>query len=268
MKVYDCFTFYNEFELLELRLNLLQDSVDYFVLVEANRTHKNDAKELLFERGKKFFSKYLAKIIHIKVEDMPSYDANDPNDGWKLENYQRNCITRGLNNLDPDDLVIISDADEIPNPQIIDFFKNHAQLLDNNTLALRQQLFYYFVNLKCTDFWYGSVITKFKNLTSPQELRNKREIFSWFKDGGWHFSYMGGVENILMKLNATVEAKRASSNKETMAYINHCMSNGLDIYNRADVQLEFIDIDNLFPPAVEAAIQKYPYLYFKTSENG
>ncbi|MFA6665763.1 MAG: beta-1,4-N-acetylgalactosaminyltransferase, partial [Armatimonadota bacterium] len=74
MKVYDCFTFFNELELLELRLKLLNDVVDYFVLVESNKTFKNKDKEFVFEANKSMFEEYLAKIIYIRVEDMPDYD--------------------------------------------------------------------------------------------------------------------------------------------------------------------------------------------------
>jgi len=290
MKVYDCFTFFNEFELLELRLDLLNNVVDHFVLVEANKTHKNDPKEFNFEKNKHNFEKYLDKIIYIKVEDMPEYN---PENEWKLENYQRNCIARGLKNTDPDDIVFISDIDEIPNPnvlvmlndnkssvnfrtrgriqldliQILKFpesiFKNHGmKLLDRTPLALEQTLFYYFVNCRSQGSWNGTVITKAKHLSTPQKLRNRRDKFPRIRNSGWHFSYLGGVDKILLKMNSIVEAK---ANAYSADYVKNCIINGLDIYGRKGQQhkYEFINFEEIYPEQVKALIQKYPYLFLE-----
>ncbi|TWH45297.1 hypothetical protein [Sporomusa sp. KB1] len=290
MKVYDCFTFFNEFELLELRLNLLNNMVDYFVLVEANKTHKNSNKEFYFEKNKDRFADYLNKIIHIKVDDMPDYN---PGNEWILENYQRNCIARGLQNIDSEDIVFISDVDEIPNPnvleelnsnkshvvfktrnrsqldliQVIQFLpqsilKNHGlSLLDRTPLALEQTLFYYFVNCRSKGRWNGTVITKGKNLSTPQKMRNRRDKFPRIKNGGWHFSYLGGIDKILLKLNSIVESK---ANAYSAEYIENCITNGLDIYGRKgnEHEYEFIDMDEMSPKQVKALAQKYTFLYF------
>jgi hypothetical protein len=119
-KVYDCFSFFNELDVLEIRLNELDKYVDYFVLVEMTVTHKGDPKPLYFEQNKKRFDKFLHKIIHIVVADYPQ--VNDP---WIREHYQRNCIERGLNNCNNNDIIIISDVDEIPRGTKISEFKEH-----------------------------------------------------------------------------------------------------------------------------------------------
>ena len=108
MKIYDCFSYWDEDLLVDLRLNILDKDVDYFVIVEGNKTWQNNSKNLQFDIEK--FKKFKDKIIYIPVEDMP--DGDNP---WIRENFQRNCITRGLKNSGEDDLIIISDADEIPN---------------------------------------------------------------------------------------------------------------------------------------------------------
>ena len=120
MKIYDCFSYWDEDLLLELRLNILNDYVDYFVIVEGNKTWQNNYKKLRFDISK--FSKFKDKIIYIPVEDMP--DGDNP---YLRENFQRNCIFRGLKNTTEDDLIIISDLDEIPNPKVINNFQTQMR---------------------------------------------------------------------------------------------------------------------------------------------
>ena len=108
MKLYDCFTFYNELDLLELRLAELYDTVDHFVIVESNQTFTNRPKPFLFEENRERYARWLDKIIHIKVEDMPGSD-----NPWDNETHQRNSIMRGLADADANDIVFISDVDEV-----------------------------------------------------------------------------------------------------------------------------------------------------------
>ena len=125
MKIIDCFIFYNELKMLEFRLEYLYETVDYFVLVEATTTHSGNPKALIFEQNKQRYAKYLNKIIHIVVNDMPSppksplsfRKTKDPkNFAIVRENHQRICIDRGIQklSLEDSDLIIISDLDEIP----------------------------------------------------------------------------------------------------------------------------------------------------------
>ena len=113
--IIDCFPFFNELDVLELRLNILDSVVDKFVLVEASKTQSLIDKPFYFEDNKDRFAKFLHKIVHIKVQDYPNEG------GWAMENFQRNCILRGLKHLDLNthDIVGISDVDEIWNPDII-----------------------------------------------------------------------------------------------------------------------------------------------------
>ena len=115
MKIYDCFSYWDEDLLLDLRLNILNKYVDYFVIVEGNKTWQNNYKELRFNIDK--FSKFKEKIIYIPVTDLP--DGDDP---YLRENYQRNCINRGIKEAGREDLIIISDLDEIPNLDMLSYF--------------------------------------------------------------------------------------------------------------------------------------------------
>ena len=114
-KIFDCFSYWDEDLLLDLRFHLLNNIVDYFVIVESNKTWQNNYKELKFNINK--FKKFKNKILYVPVTDMP--DGPNP---WEREHFQRNCIIRGLKNSKDDDFIIISDADEIPNPKKITKF--------------------------------------------------------------------------------------------------------------------------------------------------
>ena len=114
--IYDCFSYWDEDLLLDLRLKILNKFIDYFVIVEGNKTWQNNPKELRFDLNK--FKKFRDKIIYIPVTDLP--DGDDP---YLRENFQRNSILKGLKNAKPDDIIIISDLDEIPNPKKISTFR-------------------------------------------------------------------------------------------------------------------------------------------------
>ena len=117
-KIFDCFKLLNELEILELRLMELYDVVDYFVIVESNKTHTGKEKEFNFENNKDNFKDYIDKIIYVKVEDLPNYSVNNI---WEAENFQRNCIMRGLDGVaNLGDKIIISDLDEIPNKKLLE----------------------------------------------------------------------------------------------------------------------------------------------------
>src|SRR5690349_24880068 len=116
---YDCFTFFNELDLLEIRLNVLNPVVDKFVLVESTRTFQNKPKPLYFQQNATRFSAFKDKIIHIVVDQFPDFGDWTEANSWTLEHHQRNSINRGLTRCTRDDVVIISDLDEIPRPETI-----------------------------------------------------------------------------------------------------------------------------------------------------
>src|SRR5689334_5945992 len=115
--IYDCFIFFNELELLDIRLNILNEVVDKFVLVEATQTHQYKPKPLYYSDNKERFKAFHDKIIHLIVDELPPNPTNGPRNSWDMERFQRNCIARGLNDCKPDDVIIISDLDEIPDPK-------------------------------------------------------------------------------------------------------------------------------------------------------
>ena len=231
MKIYDCFQFFDEEMLLDLRLNIMDKYVDKFVITEATYSHNGEPKRLIFDINK--FSKFKDKIIYIVVDNQPpnlhviNDNDNDKKDtrgqklvlnGYKRDNYQRQMAQQVLDKIDPDDWIIINDIDEIPNLKKIDF-KN----IKNKLVLFKQQMFYYKFNLLYpSTAWFGSKACRKKNFLSPQWLRNIRQkkypiwrldtllskkkynnIFI-VKDGGWHFTNIKSPEDIEKKfLNYT-----------------------------------------------------------------
>ena len=222
MKIIDCFMYFDEDLILDLRLNVLSKFVSKFVICEANFNHNGTKKKLLFDKRK--FSKFADKIIYLPLENQPNNlkKINETDSSFLKntktldnalirENYQRNFLQSGLKDFDDNDLVAISDLDEIPN------FENFKY--ENKITFFEQKMFYYKLNLVYPNFiWFGSKICKKKHLISPQWLRNiKSKIYPYWrvdtyfskkkycdlgfvKNGGWHFTNIKSPELIDYKM--------------------------------------------------------------------
>jgi len=224
MRIFDCFIFCDEKMLLELRLNILNKHVDFFVVVESNFYHNGSPKNFNFNIND--FSDFKNKIIYIQVDKKPSelkkYKNNDINhkneinifNSIVLENYQRNKILSGLERAEPEDIIIISDVDEIPNLDVYNFTSFKKKFI-----VFEQNLFYYKFNLKHPHFkWYGSKAVRKKNLKKPQEIRNlKSRGYPWWRfdilfskkksysieiieNCGWHFTNIKNSKDLYKKL--------------------------------------------------------------------
>ena len=167
-KVYDCFTFFNEIELLEIRLNELDNVVDYFVIVESTRTFQKKDKPLYLNLDDERIIKFKDKIIHVVVDDFPNFFTHwrIPKT-WDYENHQRNAISRGLVNAMPDDIIIISDVDEIPN---VDKLTENLKL--NKPIVFEQRFFYYFLNYVITKAAPETCIVKKKQFNFLERFSN------------------------------------------------------------------------------------------------
>lgn len=191
--IVDAFTFYNELDILELRLTVLGTHVDRFVLVESELTHAGGPKELFFERNKQRYAKWLPKITHliVKAEDMPK-DKNP----WSREKYQRDCILRGLDDVPDDSIVMLSDVDEIPDMNRIQF----ARL----PFVIHMWMFEYsFDFLHTGEPWFGTVVTTVGDMKTrgPTFFRDNRWSFSRFTFSGWHLTSFGDPAHVLNKIN-------------------------------------------------------------------
>lgn len=209
--IVDCFGFCNEKDILEIRLETLSPLVDKFIIVEAELTQTLKLKPLYFEENKERFSKYLDKIIHVKVlaNECPSNEFNL----WEMENFQRNQIKKGLSKLelDDNDVVLIGDCDEIPNPIKLERVLFHPK----RTIRLDQIVSFvcyfncYYLNLYAPlREWVGTVATPYwlLNTITPQYIRNNKDYYDRIEDAGWHFSYcFGGYQGVWKKYFSTIE---------------------------------------------------------------
>lgn len=192
--IYDCFTFFNELELLDVRLHELSDVVDYFVLVESDITHQHAPKPLYFEENKHQFEEFLPRIKHIVVKNAPRTSS------WATENFQRMQIIQGLSECADDDIIIISDLDEIPSADAV---IRYTSIPDPPLMSLQQSLHYYYFNCWAGGVWTVAKILPYKSIkeSSIQFIRVAGADSS-LTDAGWHFTYMGDEDRIINKLRS------------------------------------------------------------------
>jgi beta-1,4-mannosyl-glycoprotein beta-1,4-N-acetylglucosaminyltransferase len=190
--IIDCFIFYNELELLKKRLTYLSPVVDKFVIVESTVTFRGTPKELYFEKNRSTFSEWEDKIVHVIVDDNPT--GENP---WEREHFQRDCIKRGIKDFDDDAIVMISDVDEIPNIKYITL-PHESDICSFNMVAFQYSLEY----VQELEPWFGTILTRKGILTqaSPQELRDRRWAFPFYRNAGWHFSSFGDETFIANKI--------------------------------------------------------------------
>lgn len=212
--IYDCFLFNNELDLLEIRLHELAGVVDKFVLVEANVTHVNKPKPLYYTINKKRFRQFEKKIIHIVVKDNP--DVKLP---WILNDFQFSQMIRGLRHCKPSDIILFGDADEIAKAETVEKWKNKS----GKHKIFSQSLSYYFLNNVAVskEPWLGSHMMLYKDL-----IRHETTWIAKFSntdviipDGGWHFSYMGGIKSIQKKFASMAHQEYNNSRFNTPEHI-------------------------------------------------
>ncbi len=256
--------FFDEEMLLGLRLKTLNKYIDKFIIVESKYTHSGDKKKLIFNINK--YSEFKNKINYIVTEDPAGGIENINNDdnenqknikhimnALRRENYQRNRIIDGLNEADPEDWIIISDLDEIPNLDRINFNK-----INKKIIFFKQRVFYYKLNLELKNIhWIGSKAVQKKNLISPQWLRNIKDriyskwrldiIFSKTKynnifyiyDGGWHFSYIKKPEDIEKKLKSYLHHREYDLEPLGIEKIKNFVNNKSVIYDHRVDQTQY-----------------------------
>jgi beta-1,4-mannosyl-glycoprotein beta-1,4-N-acetylglucosaminyltransferase len=270
MKIFDCFTFFNEVELLEFRLRLLDDSIDYFVIAESNFTHSGKPKPFIFENNIERFSKWKNKIIYLplnqSIEGL-SFDevkTYTPTNGpWILEQQQRFALSYINNMVEHDDLVIVGDLDEIPDPIVLDSLRATVNAPQLPQPVVCSQLFhYYYMNCQNEGFerlWNGSVIANEKQFKeyNPQGLRDNRNTFPKIKEGGWHFSYLGGIEKIRTKIESFAHSEFNRPDITSDENIIKSLETGKDIFNRPGVSYKLYPLD-YYPDNLKTLMKEYP----------
>ena len=291
MKIFDCFMYFDEEIVLDTRLNYLDRFVDYFVIVESKFTHRGDSRNLNFDINK--FSKFKNKIIYKVYDEIPNKieEINDKDDestksgkyimnAVYRENGQRNFIMSGLKEANDEDIILISDVDEIPNLSEI-----KIKSIKEKIILFKQDMFYYKFNLKLPDIeWTGTKACKKKNLLNPQWLRNIKDrkypiyridvLFSEKKyidvkiinNGGWHFSNIKSPDKIEHKLKSYLHHREFDLVPLNVNEIKKIMENKQAIYdlsvdktvNKIGIgsKLEKYDLKKL-PEVITINLEKY-----------
>ncbi len=256
MRIFDCFMYFDEDLILDLRLNVLDKYVDYFVIVESVFTHKGEKRKLKYDPSK--FGKFNNKIIYLVYEEVPkNVEQISENDDEKeksrkyilnaayRENGQRNFILNGLRNTNNEDIILISDVDEIPNLENVNFNE-----IKQKIILFNQDMFYYKFNLKLPNLvWTGTKACKMKYLKSPQWLRNikdrkypfyridillsdkKYSSIKFIDEGGWHFSNIKTASEIEHKLKSYLHHREFDENPMSKEEIDKIMKNKQAIYD-------------------------------------
>ena len=256
MKIFDCFMYFDEDLILNIRLNCLNKYVDKFVIVESIFNHKGIKRKPKFKIDK--FKKFKKKIKYILLKKQPKnlqkIFKNDNEEkktikyimnAVKRENFQRNMIIKGLTTARNNDLILISDIDEIPNLKNINFKK-----IKEKIIFFKQMMIYYKFNLKLNNLnWYGTRACKLKNLKSPQWLRNikdraypkwrldtffseiKYQNIKFINNGGWHFTYIKTAKEIEKKLKSYLHHREYDLNPMGIKKIKNIIKNKKAIYN-------------------------------------
>ncbi len=276
--IFDCIPFFNELDILKLRMQILAPLVDYFVLEESTVTFSGEPKEMVFAKNRELFAEFADKIRYVAVEDSPMEGVTT----HERDKYQKNQLIRALSDAKAEDIIIFSDVDEIPNPKTLE--RLIAQFEPDKIYHLAQRMFYCFLNMEevsgnllsiTGEFpgverkqWLGTKVCSFAELpaegivylreVSPADPRSVR-----IADGGWHFGYMGGdgERDVAKRIGIKVRAA-AHQEYNSKRYLNEAVDRllcGEDIFDR-DAKFVRVEIDESFPDYLREHQQEYEFL--------
>ncbi len=275
--VYDCFQFFNELDILKIRLNVLSPVVDKFVISEATETFSGLHKPLYYEENKELFAEFRDKIIHVVVEDTPKGDTH------YRDTFQKNAVTRGLKGCTDEDIIIFSDLDEIPNPdKIREILQNFQK---DKIYHFAQRLFYCYLNMEevsgsllsyAGEFegvahkkWIGTKLLSYQLLREQNlllgELRfpERKQIGIRVENGGWHFGYMGGhgQKDIRKRVQEKVisAAHQEYNSKHVLSNVTDQIKDGKDIFGR-EAQFVRCEIDETYPEYIRTHQKELDFL--------
>lgn len=276
--IYDCIPFFNELDILKLRMKIMSPYVDKFVLEESTVTFSGEPKEMVFAKHREMFTEFEDKIVYVAVNNSPMAGATT----HERDNFQKNQLIRGLSECKNDDIIIFSDVDEIPNPKVL------TEIIDNfdpgKIYHLAQRMFYCFLNMEevsgnllsiTGEFdgvqqkkWLGTKICSFGNL--PEEgIVRLREVMPddprsvRVDDGGWHFGYMGGdgERDAAKRIGVKVQAAAHQEYNESR-YLNEAVDRlliGEDIFDRK-AKFVRVPIDETYPEYLRTHQDEYAFL--------
>lgn len=264
MKIVDGFIFYNELDLLTYRLNILNDVVDYVVIVESTHTHVGNPKPLFYQENKHLFESFASKIIHVVVDDFPHKAPNidtSKSEQWINEQFQRNCISRGIAQipLEDPDCVIISDLDEIPDPIALRNIKEG--LISISFAKFSMDLYYYNLTSKFDWCWESAVIITSKHYNTLKipctQLRNYH-CQHIIPRGGWHLSYFGNYLFIKNKIEQFGHVELNRSEVTTTENIEKSIKESSDVFHRGEkIKKVPLSENKYLPPQYEIYLSKF-----------
>lgn len=260
MKIIDCFPFYNEIDILTYRLNLLYNTVDYFIIVESTHTYVGNEKRLYFDEIKDSFREMNNKIIHVIVDDFPCkapdirLSPDMSGEQWINEGFQCNCIPRGLEkipDLQGEDIIIVSDADEIPDPRMLTNIKNGILPVTINRVEM--DLYYYNLNTIFIDKWSKGYLGRYEHISNSglsfHSLRINEHGLINIPNGGWHLSYFGDVKFIQNKMRQYSHIEFSGEKYTNENHINQQVQNGKSVFNIGSENMMKLPFqDNPNPP--------------------
>lgn len=283
--VYDCIPFFNEIDILKLRLHILDSLVDKFIIEEATVTFSGEPKELCFEKNKELFREFLPKIEYIVVDDSPVNTTTHLRD-----KFQKNALIKGLKDASEEDVILLSDVDEIPNPKVLK--KIIGEFDKNKIYHLAQRMFYCYLNMEETSgkllsitgefpgverkLWLGTKVFSKKSIpaegiiqlreastTAPEAVR--------VADGGWHFGYMGSVgeKDVAKRIGTKVvaAAHQEYNDDVLLAEAADRLLLGMDMFGR-DARFERVELDESYPEYLLAHRAEYEYLIMPPVSKG
>lgn len=258
--IYDCFPFFNELDILEIRLEELHPVIDKFIICESTVTHSNKPKELNFINNKNRYSKYLDKIEYLICDSMPN-----GSDNWKRENYQRRYLSNGIKFRDNNTLVMLSDCDEIPKRDAIEEIKRfYDKMPYYGPFTLELQCYYgKLTNAVISPehhrrFKGTVVIPEMCQINDLQVYRNEKDLYPRRYYGGWHFSYIGDENKIIEKLESFAHAEFNNDAVKNMA--KKRLENTEDLLGRSEFYIVKTPIDDSYPIAVINNPERYKHI--------
>ncbi|MGN1181357.1 MAG: glycosyl transferase GT17 family protein, partial [Suilimivivens sp.] len=283
--VYDCIPFFNELDILKLRLNILNPIVDKFIIEEATVTFSGEPKELCFEKNKALFQEFLPKIEYIVVDNSPVNTTTHLRD-----KFQKNALIKGLDKATDEDVIILSDVDEIPNPKVL---KQVIEEFDPDKIYhFAQRMFYCYLNMEETSgkllsitgefpgveskLWLGTKVFSKKNIpadgiiqlreastTAPNAVR--------IADGGWHFGYMGskGEKDVAKRIGTKVVAAAHQEYNDgvLLAEAADRLILGQDMFGR-EASFQRVEVDESYPEYLLEHRSEYEYLIMPPVSKG
>jgi beta-1,4-mannosyl-glycoprotein beta-1,4-N-acetylglucosaminyltransferase len=266
-RVFDCFPFFNELDLLEIRLHELSDVVDRFVLAESTVTFSGKPKPLLFAENRQRYAKFLDRIEHIVVDDTPAA-VRSP---WDRRMHQSNSLARGLKDMNGDDIVIFSDVDEIPRASAVRAAPEYLTTRFD-VLCFELRMYNYFVNYESEERWLrsGPRAIRYRNLGRIEPLRKVKGPVpgivrnairglraavemgrpvqrTLIRDAGWHFTYLGGMEAIINKVKSYAGHETVSQEILDPKRLAARIKSGLSVDVNSNTRLSYRPLDDSFP---------------------